>query len=463
MIAPRAARWRAHLLEPVDNAWLAALRIGFGLLLAHDALGYVLFGGARRLYVDPGFHFTYFGFGWVRPWPGAGMDLHFFSLSLLGVALALGLFHRVVAPLFFLAVTYVFLLDQARYLNHAYLICLLAFLLSVLPAHRAFSIDAWRNPRVRSRGVPRLALLLMQFQIGIVYLYAGIAKLNGDWLRGEPIRTWLGDDVFPVVGRLFTNEWAVYAVAYGGLVFDLLVFPLFLLRRTRWPALAAALLFHLTNYFLFDIGVFPWLMIVATTVAFFPDVVARAAERLRPAGVPGSGFPRYGTRLVVAAALWVAFQTLVPLRHHLYPGDVAWTEEGHRFSWRMKLRGKDGWARFVVTEPVSGRTWVVDPSDHLTGRQARKMSGTPDMILQFAHHLARIHEEEGPRGVEVRARVLTSLNGAPHRLLVDPDVDLARRERTLGRAAWILPRPPAREPAGRGPGDPGVPGPRGDG
>ena len=49
------------------------------------------------------------------------------------------------AALFFLGFAYVQLVDVATYLNHYYLALLLAGLLAISPAGRAFSIDAWRK------------------------------------------------------------------------------------------------------------------------------------------------------------------------------------------------------------------------------------------------------------------------------------------------------------------------------
>src|SRR5207342_1729744 len=85
----------------------------------------------------------------------------------------------------------VFLLEEARYLNHFYLLCLISFLLVFLPAHRAFSVDAQLKPKLRSRVAPAWTLWLMRFQVGVVYFFGGIAKLNGDWLRGVPLDAWL--------------------------------------------------------------------------------------------------------------------------------------------------------------------------------------------------------------------------------------------------------------------------------
>jgi hypothetical protein len=146
-------------------------------------------------------------------------------------------------------------------------------------------------------------------------------------------------------------------------------------------------------------------------------------------------------RLLLAfIGAWLAFQILVPARHLLYPGNPSWTEQGHRFAWQMKLRDKEAEASFVVRDPATGREWPVRPSRYLKRHQAEEMAARPDMILQFAHHLARAWEKElGIRGVEVRARVCASLNGRKAALLIDPERDLARVERSLRHADWILP------------------------
>jgi hypothetical protein len=401
-----------------------------------------------RYYIDPDFHFTYYGFSWVKPWPGDGMYVHFAVLGLAAAGVMAGLFYRTSALVFFLGFTYVFLLDQARYLNHFYLISLIAFLLVFLPVHRALSLDARRRPELRSGTAPAWALWLVQAQVGIPYFYGGLAKLNGDWLRAEPIRSWLASRPdFPVIGRFFTDEWMVQAFAYGGLLLDLLIVPFLLWRRTRPYAFAVGLLFHATNALLFRIGIFPWMMMAATTVFFDPDWPRRVgllpARRPRAGRDPGrraaTARPAHQGLTLAAASLWVALQLLVPLRHLLYPGNVSWTEEGHRFAWHMKLRDKEARARFVVTDPADGTSRTVRTGDYITRLQASKMAGQPDMILQFAHHLAEEARREGRSGVQVRARVMASLNGRAPQLLVDPEVDLAAQPRNLRRASWIVP------------------------
>jgi hypothetical protein len=48
-------------------------------------------------------------------------------------------------------------------------------------------------------------------------------------------------------------------------------------------------------------------------------------------------------------------------------------------------------------------------------------------------------EERNLANVEVRARVCASLNGRRPALLIDPQRDLARVERNLRHADWVLP------------------------
>lgn len=446
---------RRRLFAPHDIAALVYFRIAFGAIMLWEVGRYFEHGWIARYWIEPAFHFTYYGFGWVQPWPGAGMYVHFAALGVLAFFIMIGLWYRLSAALFFLGFTYAFLLEEARYLNHFYLISLLSFLLIFVPAHRACSVDVWRRPALRRRTAPAWALYLLRFQIGVAYVFGGIAKLNADWLRGEPMRLWLArrTDV-PVLGPFFTEEWMVYLFSYGGLAFDLLVVPLLLWRRTRPFAFGAAVLFHLTNAYLFSIGIFPWFMIAATALFFAPGWPRRLLRRLRPSlaappqpphtDAASAARPAWQQRAVCALlAAYVAMQVALPLRHLLYPGNPSWTEEGHRFAWHMKLRQKRGEVRFFVRQGGPRvAAWAVDPRDYLTSWQARKMAGQPDMILQFAHFLAdemRRAADEPEAPVEVRAHAQASLNGRPPQALVDSAVNLATQQRSLWPAFWIQP------------------------
>lgn len=434
---------RDRLYEPADIASLVVFRIAFGAILLWEVWRYFEYGLIGSSYVYPDFHFTYAGFGWIAPWPGSGMYWHMGAMGLLAACIMTGAWYRVSAALFFVAFAYVFLLDQAQYLNHFYLVCLLSFLMIFAPAHRALSIDVLRRPPLRTDTVPAWPLLLLRAQVGIVYVYAALAKLNGDWLSGRPMNEWLADrSTDSILGPILRQAWAGIAFSYGGLLLDLLVVPLLLWRRTRLYAFAAAVLFHLLNARLFAIGIFPWMMIAATTLFLAPDWPRRVVPwpRSHDDGLHPAPIAPWRTKLTtLLIGVYLAIQLLVPLRHWLYRGSVHWTEEGHRFSWHMKLRDKESRAKFFATDPASGQTWPIDQELYLTDRQQEEMSGRPDMILQLAHHLADQLRRRGFGQIEIRAEVRVSLNGREPQLLIDPTVDLARQQRTLGHADWILP------------------------
>ncbi|CAN5884499.1 hypothetical protein BH23ACT12_BH23ACT12_01590 [soil metagenome] len=498
------SRIKVALFRPVDSGSVAYFRIIFGLVVSWEAWRYFKLGWIDRFFVEPQFLFTYWPFHFVSPWPGWGMKAHFFVLGGSGILVALGAFYRVASVVLFTAMAYVFLLEKVNYLNHLYLVCLLAFLMIFLPVHRIWSVDVLRRPALGSATVPAWVLWVLRFQLALPYFFGGVAKLNGDWLQGEPLRMWLaGDTDFPLIGRYFTEEQVVLLMSYGALVLDLLVVFLLLWRRTRPFAYVAAILFHFMNSRLFNIGIFPWLMIAGTALFFPADWPRRvlADLRRRPGSVrsiawwtgavlgallgwklpttftlpqvglgalgvaialyslaelrrplpgapadsegaaPAAGHHRPGRPgVVLLLSVWVAVQVLLPLRHLVIPGEVFWTEEGQRFSWMMLVRSKQGEVSFVVNDTSRGDSWEVMPEEYLARRQVLVMSNKPEMVVQFARYLEEVFRKDGYEDIQVRARTAISLNNRPPRPIIDPEVDLTEVEVPLfGSADWILP------------------------
>ena len=440
----RVAAATRLLFAPVDIAPLLIFRIAFGALLFIELCDFFRMALPRLSpnWVEPPIHFTYFGFGWVQPPPGAWMFLLIGVTLVATLGIVLGLFYRLSCAIFAVGFTWLFLIDQSNYMNHFYLICLLGFIAIFLPAHRAFSLDVRRFPSLRSATVPYWSVFILQAQFAIVYFFGGIAKINHDWLRGEPIRTWI------YVGRAadkvpdsLKSESLVYFLSYGGLLFDLLIVPLLLWPRTRLPALGLATFFHVSNMWLFDVGIFPYLSI-AFTLLFLPAATLRRLIRLKhPPTDPGRpSLPDWslkfqrGVTCVIGG--YLAIHLLLPFRHWLYPGNVSWTEEGHRFAWHMMLRTKSGNTYFVVEERSTGKLWRINPRPHLSAKQYFKMSDHPEMILQFAHFL---RERWKPIDIAVFAVAPIRLNGRPPRLLINPDIDLSKIQYGLHAAPWILP------------------------
>ncbi|MEM1240603.1 MAG: HTTM domain-containing protein [Cyanobacteria bacterium P01_H01_bin.26] len=428
------------LFAPVDIATLVYFRIAFGGIMLWEVWRYFDKGWISRYWIEPILNFPFFGFEWLHPWPGQGMYIHFIGLGILAIFIALGLWYRVSAILFFIGFSYIFLLEKARYLNHFYLICLISFLLIFLPANRAFALDAWRRPGMRSQTVPAWTLWLLRIQIGIPYFYGGLAKINGDWLQGEPMRMWMAARTdFPLIGAFFTQEWMVYFLSYGGLLLDILVVPFLIWRRSRPYAFAAALLFHIMNVGLFNIGIFPWFMIAATAIFFDPSWPRWVmGKRLRDQPAPIRLTPRH-TLILTLLGIYLFLQLVLPFRHYLYAGDPNWTEEGHRFAWHMKLRSKDADVNFVITNTLDNTVSYLDPNDIMPRWQVRKMAARPDMILQLSHIIAEDIGGADKDSIEVRAEAFASLNGREKQQLIDPTVDLSKVRQSLLLADWIVP------------------------
>lgn len=442
-----AGALETSLFAPVDISSLVVFRICFGALMFWEVCRYEGPDWIRRYYIDPVFHFNYPGFEWVVPWPGDGMFLHFDVLGAVTLCILFGFAYRISSALFFLGFSYVFLLDQARYLNHFYLVCLVSLLMVFVPAHRSLSVDAWLDPRARSSFAPAWSLWLLRTQLGIVYFYGGLAKLNWDWLQGWPLRLWFANRTdTPVLGPFLGDPIVAVLAAYAGLAIDLLAFPLMLKARSRPVMFSLLATFHLLNATLFSIGIFPWLSLAMTLLFFPPDwprrllrLVGRERKRYLPTPVPAAN-----RSILAALFVYLLLQLTIPLRHWLYPGDVAWTEEGHRFSWRMKLRDKEGFVKFYVRDPSTRRRIPMEWRELLTDWQYQEMATRPDMIAQFARYLNNRVMREGRGPVEVTVRALVSLNGRRREFLIDPEVNLAAQDNyTFQRAPYVVPLAPS--------------------
>ncbi len=181
--------------------------------------------------------------------------------------------------------------DTTSYINHHYLYCLVAGLLLVLPAHAAASLDVRAGRVAAAAAVPAWTRYLLLGQLGVVYVFAGLAKLDPDWLAARPLAVWLSQKGGRwLVGPLLIRPWLPLLLSYAGLLFDLLVVPLLLWRRTRPGAYAAAVVFHLSNVVIFGLGTFPWFSLLLT--ALFLRPVFRAGCRGRRGAGFGGGCPR---------------------------------------------------------------------------------------------------------------------------------------------------------------------------
>ncbi len=267
------------------------------------------------------------------------------------------------------------------------------------------------------------------------------------------MRHWLKNASHPAwTDAIFQMSLLPYFFSWGGMLFDLSIGFFLLWRRTRFFAFIVILFFNLTNAFLFNIGVFPFLMISAATLFDEVDWPRKLFNRSSPA-LPDLKTSQSSQRRVMSfIAIYFVIQLLIPLRHWLYPGNVSWTEEGHFFSWHMKLRDKKGKLEIFVTNPETQEIREVIIRDDLNKFQMSKLTQRPEFIYQYVQYLKRKAQEEGIKNPVIRVNSRVSLNARPAQYMIDPNVNLAEEELSLFKhSPWIVPLDPQAQPGTRTP------------
>lgn len=441
------------LTKQTHLAPLAIFRIVFGAIMLFSILRFMLKGWVYDLYVEPEFYFTFYGFEWIKPLGEIGMYCVFGVMAISFLFQALGLFYKAASVISFTAFTYVELIDKTNYLNHYYFVSIICLLLIFVPAHRYFSLDVIRKPSLKRTHAPNWVILIFKLQLLLVYFYAGLAKLNPDWiLEAMPLKIWLpSKSNISLIGTLLSKEWIAYSFSWFGAIYDLSIPFLLLIPRTRFIAYLFVIIFHIMTWLLFQIGMFPFIMIGATLIFFSVDFHLNLIQKLKkllPAqnrNIQESNQLIYSTSIrktaVLLLGVYFTLQLLIPFRFMLYPGNLFWTEQGYRFSWRVMLMEKAGYAIFKITDPETSKSWEVNNYDFLTPNQEKMMSTQSDMILQFAHHLEKHYQEKGIKNPEITAEIYVSLNGSLSQLYIDPNLDLTKVKDSFAAKNWILTAP----------------------
>jgi len=435
------------LNRDVSIAPLVTVRLFFGLLMFVGTVRFMYNGWVEQLYIQPKYFFHYYGFDWVQPIQSQGMWLVFIAMAVLSLFISVGFLYRFSSIIFFILFTYVELIDVTNYLNHYYFISLFAFIMIWLPVNKRLSVDVLIWPSIKRNTIPFWMVGALRLQLGVVYFFAGVAKLNSDWLfRAEPLRTWLLSFThIPVVGKIFTYKLTAFVFSWAGAIYDLAMPLLLSYKRTLPFAYMAVVGFHLVTWLMFPIGMFPWVMIVLTWVFFpssFHERLVSAMESLLPTRThqqeTRAWKPKTGKPLALFFVAFFLFQLIFPFRYLAYPGNVLWTEQGFRFSWRVMLIEKAGSAQFYVEDAETGRTWDIHNPHYLTPVQEKEMSTQPDLILQYAHILDKEFKSIGVSDPLVRADIFVALNGRRNKRFIDPAVDLSEIEDGWQHKQWIL-------------------------
>jgi hypothetical protein len=462
------------LFKEVSASSLGVLRLLFGFILLED---FVNFHDYFVYYLEPSkFYNTYDFFHWVHLLPNYLLSVFFYGAIGSCILFALGIHYRLNAIITFLSWTYIFLADKGHYNNHFYLVAIFLFFFCVVDA------DRWGTPVKKAKQtVPYWQVLLFRWQIAIVYLYGGIAKLHYDWLAGFPMQYWLVDvsaTYSESVQPLMRSTEMAYLFSYGGLLFDLTIAFFLLSKKWRRWALIPVVAFHTLNDFMWSIGDFPTIMLASTAIFFAPNWAEKTYERYHKKQllkvalglglILGIGYGLSisdlfkGTNLYIKMisypilaylffrgneyqkesdnketafsrkrislaflTIWFAFQLTLPLRHFLYKGDPSWTGEGHLFAWRMMLVDTvDAW-RMKVVIPETGEELPIALDQYINYRQYRKMRRTPKSFLRFAHFIRDRVKENGVENPIIKMEIWKSVNNRTPQLINDTTLNYA--------------------------------------
>ena len=434
-----------------ESATLAFFRLAFGFMMVCSLIRFASFNWIEEFYIKPQFHFTYYGFSWVKSL-GIYTYLLFIICGVSAIFVTIGYKYRLAIIIFFLSFTYIELIDKTTYLNHYYFVSVISFIMIFLPANAYFSVDAYKNPRIGFQKIPSWNIDILKLLLGIVYFYAGLAKLNSDWLfSAMPLKIWLPNNIdLPIIGSLLNENWVHFAFSWIGMIYDLGIVFLLLYKRTRIFAFVIVIIFHILTRILFPIGVFPYIMIISTLVFFdanfhkkcllyIANLLKINVEIFENINQKIENNSRFYNLKIAVIIIFISFQIFFPFRYFLYKDELFWTEEGFRFSWRVMIMEKAGYTQFTVKDVFSKKEIQVNNGKFLTKFQEKQMSFQPDFILEYAHFLADYYKKNGFKKPEIYVESYVALNGRLSQKYINQKINLANEYESFQPKTWILP------------------------
>lgn len=315
-----------------------------------------------------------------------------------------------------------------------------------VPAHHWYSIDVKLFPKIRSTTCKHWNIFIFKLQLSIVYFFAGIAKANADWLfRAQPMATWLpGKYQLPLIGPLMQYKELAFLFSWTGFLYDTTIWIFLWIKKTRFIAYLAVLVFHILTGILFPrIGMFPYIMIT-TTIIFFSSRVHENILRIIGGGLPGTQTnndrkERSFRQLLVTNLLlfYIGIQLFLPIRHLMHGGNIFWHEKGYRFSWRVMLMEKNGYTSFIVKDPQKNIQKEADQSVYLTPFQEQQLRSQPDMMIQFGRHLGDLFKQQNGYAPEIYVKSRISLNARRSQEFTNETYDIYNNKNPM-KDGWIL-------------------------
>lgn len=425
--------------QRVPSTAIGLFRVLFGVLMIWEVSYWYQLDIIHEYLLGPKVHFNY-DFLPLKPVSESMLQLLLGGLFVSTILITIGYYFRVAMIYFFIVFTYFFLLDKAFYNNHLYLISLLSFLMIFMPMDASYSLQKSRQKAY----VPNWVYRLLQFQVVVVYFFGGIVKINPYWLDLHPATEILTIKAESTGIDFLSSKALIQFVAYGGLLFDLLIGPLLWVKKTRKIAFAAALCFNIMNAWIFnDINIFPFFMMGA--LILFVDH-SQLKSRLKHKLDNNNVAFLVDKSKVILISIYLLIQLVLPLRHYFQPGYVDWTGEGQRFAWRMKIQHRAydyNEVKFAIFDNVQKRIIPVEAKKYMNGDQYAQMLHYPRMVIQFAEFIkSHAAENHGLNDIMVKCYIPIAFNGNEKVLMFNPNDDLLKKYETYSSFNdWITPLP----------------------
>ena len=446
------------LFRKIDNSQLSIFRILFGLLVVAECWGAIFTGWVSDNFVDPKLTFSFIGFEWMNNLLGPNMIYYYGIMGFLGILIMIGGMYRFSIILFAIMWSLSYWMQKTSYNNHYYLFMLVSWMMTIMPAHHFFSIDSLLFPKLKRLTCKNWVRVLFIAQLLIVYTFAALQKLYPDWFNGAFLNLhfvkyadilnhkYQLEGLAKIIGSIEFSQ----VIAWLGFFFDLLIVPAMLSSKTRSFALKCAIFFHLFNSITFGIGIFPFFSLAMMIFFYDPTKVQEVFFKKKSLMLDRNDEDGLITGRRIAFSylmmLYLVWQVYLPVRHLLIPGNVFWTEEGHRLSWRMMLRSRTADAKVFVSIPDKkgkyGPREEVRLNQYLTTKQETKFGVSADVIWQFAQFIKADYEKRGIKEVKVFVDSKVSINQSGYYQYTNPDVNLANVKWSyFGHQNWLKNKP----------------------
>lgn len=439
-------KYSTTLFEPVNATGIDAFRRIFAFFLIIQIYSFYSANIINYTFVLNQIRIPFDFAAWIPLLPGKMMNLVLF-VEFIGAVLLFSIkYARIGALIYLISFGYLLMVDVSYYNNHFYFILLLClFFVFYNPLKIGTTLF-----------IPKILLNLFKFQVIVVYFFAGVVKLNTDWLINlEPMGEIMRSTGF------HWNKPMLYFYAYAGTIFDLFIGFALLFPKLLKPAIILNILFHLSNFIMFesgqnqDIGIFPFLMI-STNLLFinadklqnwlaknipFLSIKANAEKKSKTSSAIvfdlSTNQKKWTINFVV---FYILIQLFLPFRHFLIRGDVDWTSEGFYFAWRLKVRSKTSSVVIKLKDGPNSELMIVNPYNFLNTLQYKAVCDNPAAMHSFMQQLKNKASGLGMKQPLFYLTWYSSMNGHSKQLMMDSTLEFGSlKHKIFGKDEWILP------------------------